>query len=207
MKCFLTVMAVSVLALAGCSTPSAPEYNPRPAYQTSVSSGWNMFVSHNYALAATEFRNALELDVSRSWPEAYIGLGWSLAMQDSLAKAVNDFNSALARVPKSAQDSADIYAGLSLSYRDISPPNFTLVRDNALAALGINPQYVFQNQTTINKDDLRAVLAEAYFNLGQYDLAAKIADPAGSLDPKSLNYATDLLTKINTLLTLSREGD
>ncbi|MFH1070166.1 MAG: hypothetical protein V1794_11155 [Candidatus Glassbacteria bacterium] len=207
MKCFLTVMAVSALALVGCSTPSAPEYNPRPAYETNVSHGWDKFVDRNYALAATEFRNALDLDAARSWPEAYIGLGWGLAMQDSLTKAVNNFSSALARTPQSAQDSANVYAGLSLGYRDISPVNFTLVRDYALQALGISPQYVFQYRTAINSDDLRAVLAEAYFNLEQYDLAAGIADPAGSLDPADANYLTDLLTKINTLLTLSREGE
>lgn len=207
MKILLTLVAAFALLLIACSTPLAPEFNPRPAYESEVARGWGLFVDGNYGLAAANFRKALDVDTDRSWPEAYIGLAWSLAMQDSLVKAVNNFNSALARSPQSARDSANVFAGLGLSYRDIAPTNFVLVRDNILALFAIDSQYVFTYRSTINSDDLRAVLSEAYFNLGEYDLAAEIADPAGSLDPTDTNYVTDLLIKINTLLTLSREGE
>jgi len=50
------------------------------------------------------------------------------------------------------------------------------------------------------------VLAEAFFNLTFYDSAAVLVDPAGTLDPESDNYLTDLLTKINVQLLLSSEG-
>ena len=207
MKIIFTLVAAFALLLVACSTPLAPDFNPRPAYASEVARSWALFSDRNYGLAAANFRKALDIDTDRSWPEAYIGLGWSLAMQDSLVKAVNNLSSALARSPESARDSANVFAGLALSYRDLTPPNFTLVRDNALAVLAIAPQYVFTYLNTINSDDLQAVLSEAYFNLGDYDLAAEIADPAGSLDPTDTNYATDLLTKINTLLTLSRGGE
>lgn len=206
-------MKKSIFALAlclitcGCSTPSAPEYDPQPAYLSEVSKSWSLFSSGQYGLSATNFRVALELDVQRIWPEAYIGLGWSLAMQDSLVKAISDFNAAMQKTPRSAKDSLYTLAGLGLAYRDITPPNFTLVRDNVLLALGIDSLFVFEHKSSINAADLKAVLAEAYFNLGQYTEAAAIADPGGALDPTAANYQTQLLTKIDLLITLSREGE
>ncbi len=206
MKNLLTLLAASVLVFGACSTPSAPEYDPRPAYDSDLNNGWDKFSAGNYGLAAIEFRNALDLDSRRQWPEAYIGLAWSLAMQDSVDRSIDHFITALMKTPSSAPDSADIYAGLGLSYREVSPPNFPQVRTNVQSALAIDSLYIFQHRSSINFDDLYAVLAEAFFNIGNYDSAAVLVDPAGTLDPVSQNYLTDLLTKINLKLMLSREG-
>ena len=206
MKNLLILIAALVLVLASCSTPAAPEYNSRPSYNSELSSGWDLFSDGSYSLAAIQFRDAIDLDSQRQWPDAYIGLGWSLAMQDSVTKAISYFTSALSKTPDNGQDSADIYTGLGLGYRDISPANFTLVRSNVQSALAIDSLYVFQHLTTINSDDLYAVLAEAFFNLEYYDSAAALVDPAGTLDPESEDYLTSLLTKINTQLLLSGEG-
>ena len=195
------------LAVIGCSTPAAPEFDLRPIYLNEVSRGWSFFTNSNYGLASSSFRIALDSDEQRIWPEAYIGLGWSLAMQDSLTKSINNFNSALSRELLYARDSLSVFTGLSLAYRDITPPNFSLVRDYALSVLQSEPNYVFEYKRMINADDLQAVLAEAYFNLSQLPQAAAIADPDSLLDPLSASYQTDLLTKINLLITLSREGE
>ncbi len=204
MKNLLTLLAASVLVLGACSTPSAPEYDPRPAYDSDLNSGWDKFSAASYGLAAIEFRNALDLDSRRQWADAYIGLAWSLAMQDSVDRAIGHFTTALNKGPESAADSVDIYAGLGLSYREVSPPNFPQVRANAQSALAIDSLYVFRRRSSINFEDLHAVLAEAFFNIGEYDSAAVLVDPAGTLDPVSDNYLTDLLTKINVKLMLSR---
>lgn len=204
MKTLIAILAAVVLVAGACSTPSAPEYDPRPAYESEINSGWNNFANDNFGLAAIEFRNALDLDSRRLWPEAYIGLAWSLAMQDSVNRAISHFDTALLKGPDDGADSADVYAGLGLSYREISPPNFTQVRANIQNALAIDSLYVFQYKNSINSDDLWAVLAEAFFNIAMYDSAAAIADPAGTLDPESDTYLTDLLTKINVLLMLSK---
>ena len=50
------------------------------------------------------------------------------------------------------------------------------------------------------------MLAEAYFNLGQYPEAAAIVDPAGALDTLATDYNSQLLTRINQMLTSSRQG-
>jgi len=200
-------LLIFTLTLIACSTPAAPEFDLRPTYLNEVSRGWGFFSDGNYGLASTNFRIAIKADEQRIWPEAYIGLGWSLAMRDSLTKSINNFNTALSRPPLSTQDSLSIFSGLSLAYRDITPPNYTLVRDNALYVLEIDPDFVFEYKHSINADDLQAVLAEAYFNLAQYEEAAAIADPDSLLDPESASYQTDLLTKINLLITLSREGE
>jgi tetratricopeptide (TPR) repeat protein len=206
MKTLLTIMALCVVLAAACSTPSAPEYDPRPAYDSDLNRGWDQFEAGNYGLAAIEFRSALDQDSKRQWPDAYIGLAWSLAMQDSVDRAISHFVTALGKGPSSADDSADVYAGLGLSYREVSPPNFTQVRGNVQHALALDANYVFQYRSSINSDDLNAVLAEAFYNLGLTDSAAVIADPGATLDPDSATYLTDLLAKINVLLLLSMEG-
>ncbi|MBW7996766.1 MAG: hypothetical protein FVQ81_09420 [Candidatus Glassbacteria bacterium] len=206
MKSLLTMLAAVVLITGACSTPSAPEYDPRPAYDSEINRGWDRFSEGNFGLATIDFRNALDLDSRRLWPEAYIGLAWSLAMQDSVDRSISHFNTAMSKTPSSGADSADVFAGLGLSYREVSPPNFTLVRSNVQSALAIDSLYVFQHRSSINSDDLNAVLAEAFFNIGEYDSAAVIADPAAMLDPGSDSYLTDLLSKINVLLMLSMEG-
>ena len=206
MKTLWTFLAVLVMLAAACSTPTAPEYDPRPAYDSDLNRAWDQFDSGNYGLAATEFRSALDKDTRRIWPDAYIGLGWSLAMQDSVDRAIGHLTSALNKTPSSGADSADVFAGLALSYRESSPPNFAQVRGNVQSTLAIDSLYVFQYRTSINYDDLQAVLAEAFFNLGLVDSAAAIADPTSSLDPDSDTYLSDLLTKINVLLLLSTEG-
>ena len=205
MKKVFSAFAICLIACS-CSTPSAPDFDPQPGYLGDVSKSWGLFGSGQYQLAAIEFRNALDLDVQRLWPEAYIGLGWSLAMQDSLVKAISNFSTALQKTPKTAKDSLNTLAGLGLAYRDVTPPNFTLVRDNVLKALAIDPLFVFEHKTSINAADLEAVLAEAYFNLGQDSLAASIADPGGTLDPAAENYQSQLLTRIDSMIALSREG-
>ncbi len=195
------------IALAcACSTPSAPEFNIEPAYLSDVSKGWSLFTQGNYALAATSFRSAVSRDVLQDHFEAHIGLGWAMAMQDSLQKAVLNFDLALARAPEDSRDSVNILSGLSFVYRDLNPPDYQKVRDDALAVLEKDPSFVFAYRTSINSQDINAVLAEAYFNLGQYEEAAAIADPTGTLDPTDTDYNQQLLSKINQMLTISREG-
>src|SRR4030042_4132552 len=121
----------AVLALLPCSTPSAPEFDLRPTYLNEITRGWGFFTSGQYGLAATSFHIAVNSDEQRIWPEAHIGLGWSLAMEDSLSKSVTNFNTAISRQGLTEKDSLYIFSGLSLAYRDIVPPNYSLVRDNA----------------------------------------------------------------------------
>jgi tetratricopeptide (TPR) repeat protein len=202
----ISLFALSVLVVS-CSTPAAPEYDPLPGYYQEVSRGWGFLGQENYSLAATNFRTAIKADLEDAQSEAYVGLAWSLALQDSLAKAVNNYQAALLREPESPKPLVYVLSGLSFCYRDLEPPDYEAVRDNALAALELSPGFVFDYKTSINSQDLEAVLAEAYFNLGKYDSAAVYADPNGSLDSTAADYQEDLLSKINLLITLSREGD
>lgn len=202
----ISLFALAVLVVS-CSTPAAPEYDPLPGYYQEVSRGWNLFQQENYSIAASSFRTAIKADLEDAQSEAYVGLAWSLALQDSLAKAVNNYQAALLRDPDSPKPLVFILSGLSFCYRDLEPPDYAAVRDNAKAALQLNPSFVFDYKTSINSQDLKAVLAEAYFNLGAYDSAAVYADPEGTLNPNAQDYQAKLLSKINLLITLSQEGD
>ncbi len=206
MKVKLISLLGLVVILVSCSAPMAPEYNLLPSYYQEVSRGWNFFEQDNYALAATSFRKAIVNDVDNSQSEAMIGLAWSLALQDSLISAVNNYEAALLRNPESPVPLICALSGLSFCYRDLEPPDNEKVRDYALAALELDENFIFEYKRSINAQDLRAVLAEAYFNLENYDSAAVIVDPDGTLDSNAEDYLQKLLSKINQLINLSQEG-
>jgi tetratricopeptide (TPR) repeat protein len=206
MKVKLISLLGLMVILVSCSTPSAPEYNPLPSYYQEVSRGWNFFKQDNYALAATSFRKAMVNDVDNSQSEAMIGLAWSLALQDSLISAVDNYEVALLRDPESPAPLIYALSGLSFCYRDLEPPDNEKVRDYALAALDLDENFVFEYKRSINAQDLEAILAEAYFNLEDYDLAALIVDPDSTLDSNAEDYLEELLSKINQLINLSQKG-
>jgi len=195
-----------VVLLASCSTPSAPEFDPLPSYFQEVGRAWSFFEQRNYTLAAASFREAVAIDAEGSQVEAQIGLAWSLAMQDSLDKALTNYQAALLRNPASPVPLIYVLSGLSFTYRDITPPDNEAVRDNARAALALDENFVFEHKKSINAQDLKAVLAEAYFNLEEYDSAAVIVDPAGTLDSTAQDYLQKLLSKINLFISVSQEG-
>jgi tetratricopeptide (TPR) repeat protein len=206
MKVKLISLLGLMVILVSCSTPSAPEYNPLPSYYQEVSRGWNFFEQDNYALAATSFRKAMVNDVDNSLSEAMIGLAWSLALQDSLMSAVDNYEVALLRDPESPVPLIYALGGLSFCYRDLEPPDNEKVRDYALAALALDENFVFEYKKSINAQDLNAILAEAYFNLEDYDSAALIVDPDSTLDSNAEDYLEELLSKINQLINLSQKG-
>ncbi|MEA2062055.1 MAG: hypothetical protein U9P14_00030 [Gemmatimonadota bacterium] len=203
---FTSLLLGLVAVLSSCSTPEAPEFNQLPVYDTEVVRAWGYFRQDNYLLSATGFRQAMEYDTGNSEAGALIGLAWSLAMQDSLGKAIDNFQAAISRDPESPKPLIYALAGLSFCYRDFDPPYNDRVRDNALAAITLDSTFVFEYKSSINYLDLEAVLAEAYFNLANYDSAAVYADPHGALDTTDSNYHKNLLTKINELLTASQRG-
>jgi len=206
MKVKLISLLGLMVILVSCSTPSAPEYNPLPSYYQDVSRGWNFFKQNNYALAATSFRKAMVNDIDNSLSEAMIGLAWSLALQDSLISAVDNYEVALLRDPESPVPLIYALSGLSFCYRDLEPPDNEKVRDYALAALDLDENFVFEYKKSISAQDLNAILAEAYFNLEDYDSAAVIVDPDSTLDSNAEDYLEELLSKINQLINLSQKG-
>ena len=206
MKVKLISLLGLMVILVSCSTPSAPEYNPLPSYYQDVSRGWNFFKQNNYALAATSFRKAMVNDIDNSLSEAMIGLAWSLALQDSLISAVDNYEVALLRDPESPVPLIYALSGLSFCYRDLEPPDNEKVRDYALAALDLDENFVFEYKKSISAQDLNAILAEAYFNLEDYDSAAVIVDPDSTLDSNAEDYLEKLLSKINQLINLSQKG-
>ncbi len=204
----LSLALLVLLVASSCSTPSAPEFNEEHVqYLNELSRGWEFFSAGENQLAATSFRRAIAINIAKDRPEAYLGLGWSLAMQDSLPHAISNFNLANARQIDNAEDRAILLAGFSLVSRDLVPPDFTAARDNAEALLELDPNFILEYRTTVNAADIRAVLAEAYFNLEQLEEAADLADPQGTLDPADEEYSASLLQLINLLLESSRGGE
>jgi len=96
---------------------------------------------------------------------------------------------------------ADPDAGSAIIRRDLEPVDYSAAISAAQAALGANATYVFAHDTALDWKDLRLILAQSYFTLGQYTNANSEVQALGgnTLDPQSPTFVADLLSEIQTL--------
>ncbi|MCK5130955.1 MAG: hypothetical protein KAR40_02250 [Candidatus Sabulitectum sp.] len=69
----IAVVAASLILVAGCYD-NVTEYPEVEGYTGFVNAGWDAFEDGDYEAAMLNFKNAIDMDVSRS--DAYVGAGW-----------------------------------------------------------------------------------------------------------------------------------
>lgn len=163
-----------------------------------VAEGWAAFEAGDYATASARFQAAIGEDAGDV--EAYNGLGWASAKLDSLVDATESFDQAIAR----GHAGADPHAGRALVLRDLEPVDYGQAIDAATMALGIDSQYRFSHDTSLDWRDLRLVIAHSRFQTGDYDLAnTEVGQLGGTMpDSASPTYVADLLAEIERLTEL-----
>lgn len=157
--------------------------------------GWEAFEEWEFTRATTVFREVVAKDAS--YADGYNGLGWSLMNLDSLESAVSCFDAALAR----GLQSADPYAGMAVVCRDAEPVNLRLVLAMADSALARDMRYIFRHDPCLDWRDLRLILAQCHFALGEYGYANVQVDSLGGdvQDPGRETFVEDLLREIEEL--------
>ena len=162
---------------------------------THVDKGWDAYESGNFAGAKSEFEQAIA-DNSMDGA-AYNGLGWTNMQLSDLQGAVTSFDAALAN----DFAGADPYAGKAVVLRDIEPVDYEGTITSAKAALGINPNFTFAHDTSLDWKDLRLIVAQAHFSLGQYvQASAQVSMLGGTApNPTSPTFVEDLLSEIERL--------
>ena len=183
--CFL------VIGLAGCGDDTIIV---GPDAEKLVSEGWAEYGAGNYEDAVAKFEEALAEDSDSS--EAYNGIGWSMARLGQVRASIDNFKKAVEKDP----DNADAHAGLAGAY--FADGDYERSIASAKSLLLRRPEYS-SHHDEIRAADIRILLAECYYNTGDYAAARAQIDLMGgsgsALDASSPTYLADLLSVIEEL--------
>ena len=190
----LTFLIIMMIVLCGCGSDDGTSPRP-PQPPTLVDQGWDAFETGDFAGAKADFEKAIANDAANS--AAHNGLGWANMMLDDLSGAVTSFDAALTN----GFTGADPHAGKAIVQRDLAPVDYNAAIVSANAALGIDTNYAFEHDTSLNWQDLRLILAQSHFALGQYTEAnTQVGALGGNVqDGSSSTFVEDLLAEIERL--------
>lgn len=184
----------SLAAALGCGGDGGGPSDTAPSL---TAAGWTLFEQGEYELAIDKFNRALGLD--DGYADAFNGLGWSHAKLDSLENALENFGMCVINDP----DLTEGYAGCAPVYRDFDtePAHFDSAVAFANAALTQEASFEFSHDEDFDWRDLRLIMAQSYYGLGEFLLAKGQVDALGgnSLDPESETFVEDLAAEIERL--------
>ncbi|MBM3319482.1 MAG: tetratricopeptide repeat protein [Candidatus Eisenbacteria bacterium] len=157
--------------------------------------GWDAFEQGNYAAARGHFEDALEK--VGTYGQAYLGLGWCQAAAGEYLSAKTSFDQAISN----GVTGADPYAGKAAALRDANPPDYSGTISAASAALSAAPTYQFSHDTSFDWRDLRLIMAQCYFALGEYESANEQVGLLGGdeQDEQSPTFVENLLAELENL--------
>jgi tetratricopeptide (TPR) repeat protein len=182
-----------VLAL-GCGGDGG---GPTDTAASLTAAGWTLFEQGEFGLSVDKFERALALNPN--YADAFNGLGWAYAKMDSLANSLENFGMCVTNDP----DLTEGYAGCAPVYRDYDtePAHFDSAVAVATTALTQESNFVFSHDEDFDWHDLRLIMAQSYYGLGEFLLAKAQVDALGgtSLDPESDTFVEDLAAEIERL--------
>ncbi len=193
MQRVLVIINICILIgiLAGCGDD---EIVLGPDANKLVSEGWSEYGAGNYEDAIARYEEALAEDASSS--EAHNGIGWCKARLGETRDAIESFKEAVGKDP----GNADAHAGLAGVY--FADGDYERAIASAQSVLSQSPEYS-SHHDDIRTADIRVLLAECYYNVGDYNAARAQIDLLGgsgrTLDPSSPTYLADLLSVIEEL--------
>jgi len=159
-KLFLGLLPLLLMAMlyTGCQGTNEPDQTD--AYTQKITDAWNAFTQGNYSSAYAAFNQARLSDSVKA--DAYLGLGWCALKLDSL-KLVSGYFAAATRA---GLTSADLYAGYAFLLN--ATKQYEQSNSYAANALVLSPNWVFAHQTSLNKNDLKLLQAQNYYQLGNF---------------------------------------
>lgn len=187
----ITSIFLLIISLAGCGDDAAVV---APDADRFISEGWAEYGAGNYEDAISLYEEALVEDDTNA--EAYNGIGWCKARLGETLDAIRSFNEAVTKDP----GSVDAYAGLAGAY--FADGDYERAIASAKSVLSQSLEYS-SHHDDIKSADIRVLLAECYYDIGDYTAAKAQIDLLGgsgrTLDPSSPSYLADLLTIIEEL--------
>lgn len=171
---WIVASILTIVMLGGCANKGL---NP---VQINVKNGWRYFAAGEYDKAIESFRSAQQVIPSEAEP--YLGIGWSYGRMGQLDSVWVYLDSTLRR--ESTSDATALQCAMFLAMRwhesALAAGNHLLVTDSL---------WVFVHDSTVDHRDIRVIMAQAAFQLGElYYAEAQDAlnqlDPGNGLDPR-----------------------
>jgi len=197
-RLLLASIMLIVAIMIGCSAEDDAGFEPKddPAPDpTLVELGWAAFGAGQFDTAEELFTQAITEDATNN--EAHNGKGWALLRLDNLTGAIVSFDAALTN----GFAGADPHVGKAILLRDLNPVDYGAAIAAANTALSIDADYTFAHDSELDWKDVRLILAQSYFALGQYnDANAQVVLLGGNeQNPASDTFVEDLLAEIQAL--------
>jgi tetratricopeptide (TPR) repeat protein len=174
----------------------------RPTARELIDQGWQKFQAGNLVGAGSDFTAALSISsVKIDSSDAYLGLGWAQLRYNQGGLAENSLVKYLSFGP-GLPELNDGRAGLAFAY--LSTDKFAEAIDTANVVLSSNASWSFGRDNSINHLDLRLLLAQCYYNLGDYSASLEIVryfDSGFNVDINTPEGRSDLADEIHSLWT------
>ena len=170
-----------------------------------VSEGWAEYEAGNYGDAIVKFAGALTTDSSDSGVidcdsmltnvEAYDGIGWAKSRLGKTSDSIDNFRLAIEKGSANSEDCEDedraylvylikdTYAGLAGMYLVEDDYEEAIASAESFLAISSDVEYL-SHHDDVDEDDVHIILAECYYNTGDYDLAREQIDLVGDSDRK-----------------------
>jgi tetratricopeptide (TPR) repeat protein len=193
MNRFLVFIGIGLLFLiiSGCG---GDENSPILNADALISQGWIEYDAGNYEAAIYRHQSALNKDPEKA--EAYNGIGWAYTKLGKVNDSIDNFKKSALKDPSNA----DAYAGLAGAY--FIAGNYEQAIASAKLVLSLKTNYESPHDP-IKANNIRILLAESYYNMGDYPSAKAQIELIGTygkvLDPSSPSYPLDLLFAIDEL--------
>ena len=195
-KSAICLAILAILTILGCGREFDNPFDPNnSSYETVyIKEGWQAYRTNEIEKAKEAFNSALSFDDGLT--EAYNGLGWCELRQGNFIEAGKAFSFAIAIDPIMLDAHAGL-AGMSLATGE-----YESAIEHATLVLTAFPKYVFAHDASITYYQLRLILAEGYFQIGEYDKALKqvtLLNPDHKIVPEKESYIEDLALEIEAL--------
>jgi len=150
----------------------------KPTAEELANTGWTLFKDHKYESALNKFLDAIYNEPDNE--VGYHGCGWCYLLLNEPTNAIENFNNAIAK----GNTTDDPIAGLAAAH--LAGEEYPQAIHKAKDVLQNNPNYYFEYEPMIDYQDLRLILAMAYFHEGQLANAQEqvnFLDPSNNLNP------------------------
>ncbi|MBI4549240.1 MAG: hypothetical protein HY707_14760 [Ignavibacteriae bacterium] len=191
LRTFFAIVLVCFLAFS-CRTGEPDEQTAAKLTEQ----GWESFTLGGYQAALRKFLEAIR--ANPEYVDAYNGTGWTYAKLNNLDSSKIQFTTGLNKDP----NNLEIKAGLSFVYN--AQKDYDFSNDLALQVADSDSNWSFRRDTTITVDDLRLLIAENYFAIGNYSASlaqVKILNPGFDADVTTAEGQAALAHEIERLRT------
>jgi len=171
---------VPALAVCWCLQSCSVFSEPPATTADVIQQGWELFEQGKYESALSQFIDAVYMEPNKEG--GYHGKAWCYLLLNQPTDAIDNFYLAIGR----GNQTLDPLAGLAGAFLANANYADAIVKGEAVLAANVN--YYFEHEPLINFQDIRLILAMAYYHEGRLSEAQQ---QVNFLEPNNRLNATD----------------